>query len=152
MSSRSAFGTSMPPRPSQPAKPPHGFTLIEVLVVLAASLLLAGLAWPAYRGQLQRVGRSEAVQALVKLQVAQERHREMFGRYAPDLATVGLAGATESGRYDLALTPIGVESYRAAAIARAGSRQEGDRQCPALTIEVREGFATQGPDGQCWNR
>ena len=130
----------------------RGFTMIEVLVACVVSAVLAGLAWPSYRGQLQRAGRSEAVQALVDLQVAQERHREMFGRYAADLATVGHAASTGGGRYRIALTPTGAESYRAAAEIRAGSVQEGDTHCPALTIEVRQGFATQGPDGRCWNR
>lgn len=131
---------------------PRGFTMIEVLVVCVVSVLLAGIAWPSYRGQLQRAGRTEAMQALVNLQVAQERHRETFGRYAADLATVGLAERTEGGRYRIAFTATGVESYRAAAEVREGSAQDGDRHCPALTIEVRQGFATQGPDGRCWNR
>ncbi len=131
---------------------PRGFTLIEVLVVCAVALLLAGMAWPSYRGQMQRVGRNEAVQALADLQAAQERHREMFGRYAADLAAVGLAANTAGGRYRIALTPTGAESYHAAAEVREGSTQQGDGPCPALTIEVRQGFATQGPDGRCWNR
>ena len=101
----------------------RGFTLIEVLAVCAISILLAGLAWPSYRGQWLRAGRSEAMQALVQLQAAQERHREMFGRYAADLSTVGLKQATERGRYELALTPTGAESYRAEAIVRTGGAQ-----------------------------
>jgi prepilin-type N-terminal cleavage/methylation domain-containing protein len=130
----------------------RGFTLIEVLAVCAIGVLLAGLAWPSYRGQWLRAGRSEAMQALDHLQAAQERHREMFGRYAADLATVGLGPATENGRYVLALVPTGAESYRAEAVVRTGGAQDGDRQCHALTIDVRQGFTTQGPDGRCWNR
>ena len=112
----------------------RGFTLIEVLAVCAIGILLAGLAWPSYRGQWLRAGRSEAMQALDHLQAAQERHREMFGRYV------------------LALVPTGAESYRAEAVVRTGGAQDGDRQCHALTIDVRQGFTTQGPDGKCWNR
>ena len=130
----------------------RGFTLAEVLVVSIVGLLLATMAWPAYRGQLQRAARSEAIEALQRLQLAQERHRETFGLYAGELKTVGLGAATSGGRYHLALTPTGAESYRAMAMVRIGSAQESDRDCAAITIDVRQGFATLGPDGRCWNR
>ena len=130
----------------------RGFTLVELLVASVVGVLLATIAWPTYRGQMQRAGRIEAVEALQRLQLAQERHRETFGRYATELTTVGLAAATAGGRYQLEFTPTGVESYRALAIARAGGPQEGDSACAALSLEVRQGFATLGPDGQCWNR
>lgn len=129
----------------------RGFTLVEVLVVCAVSVLLAMIAWPVYRGQLQRAARAEAIEALQRLQLAQERHRETFGVYAAELKAVGFAAAVPGGRYDLALVPSGVESYRALAVARADGPQAGDT-CPELSLEVRQGFATLGPDGKCWNR
>lgn len=129
----------------------RGFTLVEVLAASAVGLILAMMAWPAYRSQLQRAGRAEAIEALQKLQLAQERHRESFGVYAASLGTVGFGTATIGGRYDITLVRTGVESYRALAIARAGGSQAGD-SCPEISIEVRQGFATLGPDGKCWNR
>ncbi|MCW5635798.1 MAG: prepilin-type N-terminal cleavage/methylation domain-containing protein [Rubrivivax sp.] len=131
---------------------PRGFTLVEVLVAAAVGVLLATLAWPSYRHQLQRAGRAEAIEALQKLQLAQERHRETFGLYANDLRQVGIGARTTGGRYDIAFEPTGAESYRARAVARAGGPQEGDAACAALSLEVRQGFATLGPDGRCWNR
>jgi type IV pilus assembly protein PilE len=130
----------------------RGFTLVEVLVASVVGVLLATMAWPAYRSQLQRAGRTEAIEALQRLQLAQERHRETFGRYAMELAGVGFAAATEGGRYRLEFTPTGAESYRAEAVAREGGPQDGDGDCRTLSIEVRQGFATIGPDGRCWNR
>ncbi len=130
----------------------RGFTLVDMLAAVAISGVLATLAWPSYRSQLHRAGRSEAIEALQKLQFAQERHRETFGVYAPELKTVGVGGASSGGRYDIAYTATGAESYRAEALPRAGGPQQGDNGCPTLTLEVREGFATLGPDGRCWNR
>lgn len=130
----------------------RGFTLVEVLVASIVGVLLATMAWPAYRSQLQRAGRAEAIEALQRLQVAQERHRETFGRYAAELTTVGFAPATAGGRYRLEFVPTGAESYQALAVAREGGPQDGDSACRALSIEVRQGFATLGPDGRCWNR
>ncbi len=130
----------------------RGFTLVELLVASVVGVLLATMAWPAYRGQLHRAGRTEAIEALQRLHLAQERHRETFGRYATERATVGFATATTGGRYRLEFTPTGIESYQALAVAREGGPQEGDGACRALSLEVRQGFATLGPDGRCWNR
>lgn len=130
----------------------RGFTLVEVLVASVVGVILATMAWPAYRTQLQRAGRAEAIEALQRLQAAQERHRETFGRYANDLAAVGVAPASTGGRYRLEFKPTGVESYQALAVAQEGRSQAGDGACRALSIEVRQGFATLGPDGRCWNR
>jgi type IV pilus assembly protein PilE len=130
----------------------RGFTLIEVLAASAASLVLAAIAWPSYVGQLQRAGRNEAVEALQRLQLAQERHRDTFGTYARELRGIGQSAASVGGLYDIELRPTGAESYQAFARPRAGTRQQGDQACPALTIEVQQGFATLGPSGRCWNR
>jgi len=130
----------------------RGFTLIEVLVAAAVAVLLASMTWPAYQGHLHRAGRAEAIEALQRLQVAQERHREMFGVYAADLAALGIAPATQRGSYQIALERSALETYAAQARTSAGGRQYGDSACPALMIEVRQGFATLGPDGKCWNR
>jgi len=130
----------------------RGFTLVEVLVASIVGVLLATMAWPAYRSQLQRAGRTEAIEALQRLQLAQERHRETFGRYATELTAVGFAAATAGGRYRIEFTPTDAESYRAQAVAREGGPQDGDGDCRALSLEVRQGFATLGPDGRCWNR
>lgn len=130
----------------------RGFTLVEVLVASVVGVILATMAWPAYRTQLLRAGRSEGIEALQRLQLAQERHRETFGRYANELAAVGVAGASAGGRYRIEFTPTGAESYRALAVASEGHAQSGDGACRTLSVEVRQGFATIGPDGRCWNR
>jgi type IV pilus assembly protein PilE len=128
----------------------RGFTLVEVLVASTVSVVLALTAWPAYQGQLLRAGRSEAIEALQRVQLAQERHRTAFGIYAAELPALGLAATTNGGRYTLALERLGLEAYRLR--AQAGGAQQRDSACAALTVEVRQGFATLGPDGRCWNR
>jgi type IV pilus assembly protein PilE len=130
----------------------RGFTLVEIVAALGAATVLAALAWPGFHAQLWRAGRAEAIDALTRLQVAQEKHREMFGRYAADLRTIGITASSASGRYEIVLALDGAESYSATARVREGSRQSGDRDCPALTLTVAQGFASSGPDGRCWNR
>jgi type IV pilus assembly protein PilE len=128
----------------------RGFTLIELSVVLALVALLTGVALPGHRAQLQRAGRADAVEALTRLQVAQERHRAGAGWYASDLSALGLGAASPQGRYAIALLPDGAEGYRARAEARGA--QAGDSECAVLTLDVTQGIARSGPSARCWNR
>lgn len=128
----------------------RGFTLVEVVVVLALAALLVGAALPSYRGHVQRAARLDAVEALTRLQAAQERHRATHGWYASDLAALGASGQSMQGLYALAISSRGAESYVARAEARGS--QAGDRECSELTVEVAQGFARTGPNARCWNR
>ncbi len=128
-----------------------GFTLVELAVALAALALLAGLALPTWRAQQLRAARLDGVDALTRLQAAQERHRQQHGLYAPDLdALPGAPRHSVQGHYRLALALDGPDGYTARAIAQG--RQAADGDCPALTLQVVQGFATQGPAAPCWFR
>ena len=128
----------------------RGLTLVEVLVVLVLAALLAGAALPSYQGQLRRAARADAVDALTRLQAAQERHRAAHGWYANQLSALGFAATSMQGRYAIALAPLGAERYQARAEARGA--QSADGECAQLTLDVDQGFARQGPSARCWNR
>lgn len=128
----------------------RGFTLVEMVVVLAMVALLAGAAFPSYRGHVLRAGRADAVEALTRLQAAQERFRTANGLYATQLAVLGLAERSTQGRYRIGLVPTGPEAYRATASAEG--TQARDEDCAQLTLEVDTGLAKAGPGERCWNR
>jgi type IV pilus assembly protein PilE len=113
--------------------------------------VLAAVALPSFRGHELRMARLDAVQALMRLQAAQEQHRSLHGLYTGDLAALrGVAPRSMQQRYTLALTLIGPDAYLAS--ANAQGVQAGDRDCRALTLEVTQGFARAGPSASCWNR
>jgi type IV pilus assembly protein PilE len=125
--------------------------MIEVLVVCTVVALLAAVAQPSLRGHDQRAGRMDGVYALTRVQQAQEQYRSAHGLYAGDLsALVGTASRSPQNRYDITLALTGGESYLATATARGP--QAGDTACAALTLQVRLGFAQNGPRAQCWLR
>ena len=129
----------------------RGFTLLELLVALALVALLLTLGLRSQQGQGLRSGRLDAVEALTRLQQAQEQHRSAHGLYASDLAVlVGTAATSPQGRYAIALDRTGGEAYRAT--AKAQGAQTRDTACATLTLEVRQGFAQTGPDAGCWLR
>jgi type IV pilus assembly protein PilE len=129
----------------------RGFTLVEVAVVCAVAAILAGLAMPAFQGHALRAARLDAVQALSRIQLAQEAYRAQTGLYAGDLGALRAVGAvSQQGRYTLALALTGPDSFVATASARGA--QARDTDCMQITLEVAQGFAHAGPTAACWNR
>jgi type IV pilus assembly protein PilE len=132
----------------------RGVTLLELTVLCAIAALLTGLAWPSWKQRLLQTGRGDAVEALMRLEVAQARHRVLHGLYASDLAA--LRGVPQplstQGRYRVVLDSIDAEGWSASATALADGPQASDRDCSRLTVEVRQGFTSIGPSARCWNR
>jgi type IV pilus assembly protein PilE len=129
----------------------RGFTLVECLTACCMAALLMTLAVPAFRGHDFRAGRLDAVEALTRVQVAQEQHRNAHGLYAGDLqALLGVSGRSAQGRFSIAVTLTGPQSYRAT--ARAQGPQTGDEGCAEITLSVKEGYAQIGPHAGCWLR
>ncbi|EGJ11377.1 type IV pilin protein [Rubrivivax benzoatilyticus] len=130
----------------------RGFSLVDVMSACAVTAIVAGLAVPSWQGSLVKTRRADAVQALTRLQAAQEGYRDRHGRYADDVAALRLPGVSEAGHYTLAVEREADGRYLASATPVAGGPQAGDHDCPALTLAVDSGFARQGPTRRCWNR
>ncbi|MDZ3993880.1 type IV pilin protein [Pseudomonas sp. Teo4] len=60
----------------------QGMSLIELLIVLAVTGILAAIAYPSYSDQLRRAARSEVVGLLHDAALRLERHRTLTGQYA----------------------------------------------------------------------
>lgn len=128
-----------------------GFTLVESLAVVAVLGVVGVLAYPSLRAYDFRAGRLDAVEALTRLQVEQEKHRTAHGLYAAELqALPGAAAQSPQGRYAIRLVSSGPEAYLA--MARALGAQAEDPGCATITLQVRQGFAQTGPHAGCWHR
>ncbi|MCY7316941.1 MAG: type IV pilin protein [Rubrivivax sp.] len=129
----------------------RGFTLVEVLTTCTLLALLAAFSWPSLKERELQIGRIDAVQALTRVQQAQEQFRSAHGLYAADLsALAGTAPRSPQGRYAIHLALDGPEGYRVSALAQG--TQAADATCATLTLQVRQGFAQTGPDARCWLR
>lgn len=132
----------------------RGFTLVEMVVVLAVAAIVFALAWPPLHEQLNRGRRADGIAALMRVQIAQESYRAHHGVYAGQLSALGRAGVSFSGEglYRIELHGDGAARYRVSAKAQAGRAQAGDSLCPVLSLHVDDGRAEQLPSRRCWNR
>ena len=119
-----------------------GFTLIELMIVVAVVAILASIAIPSYLEQSRKGRRADALRSVGDMQLALERWRSENPSYADCGAACG------SGTYPTAPTSlyytIGVTadatSYTITATRKAGSAQANDR-CGNLS-------ATQNPQAK----
>lgn len=59
----------------------HGFTLIEVMVVLVVVSVLASIAYPSYQDAVRKAKRAEGRTALMQLMQQQERYYSQHNNY-----------------------------------------------------------------------
>jgi type IV pilus assembly protein PilE len=132
----------------------RGFTLIELMIVVAIAGILAAVAYPSFMDQVRKARRSDAIDVVSRVQQAQERWRADNPAYAT-LAALGIAAASPSGYYTIASTPganaAAVNSYTVTATAVAGKSQANDAGCATLTLTVAGGTPSYTP-ATCWKR
>lgn len=111
----------------------YGFTLIELMIVVAAIAILAAIALPSYKEYVQKSRRSDAMSAMGRMQLAMERWRADNPSYAKGAAPSGQYpgdAVPTSPYYNFALSGQGTTGYTVTA-TRAGA--QADDRCGTLT-------------------
>jgi type IV pilus assembly protein PilE len=132
----------------------RGFTLIEVVVVLAIIAILAAIAVPSYQNSLDRGRRADGREMLQRIAAAQERFYTNRNTYTDDLTTAaGLNLGTadsEAGHYTIAIVvPAGGQSYTLTATPQG---VQADDACANLTVNNvgARGYSGSETNGSCW--
>lgn len=143
---------------------PTGFTLIELMVVVAIIAILSAVAYPLYTNQVLKSRRTEARVALNEISLAQERYFTVNGSYGT-AAQLGAAYADALGKmtdrtgdglpdyYTIVMTPV-APSNTFNLTATAAGTQADDTDCASFSLnELGARTATTGggdPTERCW--
>lgn len=124
-----------------------GFSLTEILVVLLVIAILVAIALPGYREHVMKNKRKDAIDALGRIQIEQEKRRGSASAYGT-LADLGLPAVSADGHYTLSIANLTATTYTA--IATATGPQAEDKAC--ATLEATQAGPDIGNDQKkaCW--
>lgn len=133
--------------------PPRGFTLVEVLIVLAVLCVLSAAALPSFQGQLARSRRADGQQALQALAQGLERQYSERGTYVG--ASVGAGGVypalSAGGYYVLSIVHLSADGYSLAATPQGAQAADGCATLGYDHLGVRSvNAAATLPTAHCW--
>lgn len=122
-----------------------GFTLIELMIVVAIVGILATVAYPSYTSHVDRSKRSEAIASLYTLAAGQERFYTISNRY--ETALEFGTEETEYGYYNITLVNIaGTSTYRLTATPTWIDAECGNFSLTNTGVRA----VTSGAVDDCW--
>jgi type IV pilus assembly protein PilE len=133
-----------------------GFTLIELMIVLAIVGILAAISYPSYKDSVYKSRRSEAKAALMDLATRQEQYFSNTKTYADTLAKLGITTTTTPGGWYTLVEPSNVPLVSGTIItytlrANPNNDQANDAKCASLTLtHAGVKSATGTTPAACW--
>lgn len=149
-------------------RPQAGFTLIELMIVIAVLAILAAIAYPNYQDHVRKANRADAKSMLSQVASRQEQFFLNNKSYTTGRAAIWAADAgdadddgnttefiSEAGYYTLGVTsgPTGsIATSYALTAGTNGAPQSADSQCLNFTLDSRgtRGVSGSGTASECW--
>ncbi|MCY1293072.1 hypothetical protein D9M70_423200 [compost metagenome] len=140
----------------------RGFTLIELMIVLAIVGILAAIAYPSYQQYVLRSGRADGQAKLMEIMQAQERYYSQNQTYVTNLGAAGLGYGVEANtavqsderRYNITAAACTNSTIARCVILSAAPTggQVGDTGCGTLTLDSRGSKGVSGEKAvqECW--
>ena len=129
----------------------QGMTLVELLIVVAIVAILASVALPSWNSQVQKARRADARNALLNVQLEQEKYRSTNGAYAGGLSDLGLEHYATGAYYNVSIVSNSFTGFLATAVPNTNGGQSDD-SCGTFAIN-QSGIVETEPFAlisECW--
>ncbi len=129
----------------------RGFTLIELMIVVAVVAILAAIAVPSYTEYVTRTNRAEGRTVLLGTAQALERCYTRFNAYNDGACTVASSITSENGHYVVTAPTLTATTFTLMATPQ-GAQATRDTKCANLTYThtgLRDITGTGSVD-DCW--
>lgn len=134
-----------------------GFTLIELMIVVAIVAILVALALPSFRDVIRKSRRADAMNTIINIQLAQERWRVNNPTYGTLASTsLNIAATSPEGHYGVAVSGNTATNYTITATPTTGKDQVNDK-CGSFTLTNAASIITKTVGGseaatRCWTK
>jgi type IV pilus assembly protein PilE len=128
-----------------------GFTLIELMIVVAILGILSAIAYPSYTSYVKRANRADAIDSLLALAGRMEELYMNTDSYAT--ATVNAAGTGTVGSSETSegLYTLSIPSATAFAYKLTATPKTADAECATLSLDsLGQKTATGTNAANCW--
>jgi type IV pilus assembly protein PilE len=140
-----------------------GFTLIELMIVVAIVAIISAIAYPSYMNYVVNTKRSAATTTLLQVADLQQQFFMDNKRYAANLTELGYAAnplvVDDQGNstaaddtaavYSVSLSNVAATTYTITA-APLNQQLKKDTKCGSLTLDQRGAEAASSGSDDCW--
>jgi len=128
----------------------HGFSLIELTIVVGLLAIISMVAASYFGDNVTRANRTDARAGLTEVSGSLEKCRSLYGSYNSASCNVTFPRATDSNFYSITAA-LAASTFTLTATPVAGGPQAADGDCTTLTLTNTGVQGATGTDtSRCW--